>query len=92
MRTLCAWCGKVIKDGPEKTVSHGICEDCIIQVDEPKWKKHEPPPEYFCEMVAWWMKSLLIGSILFNLVFWILFLAAKALGSLGTICLKAFPF
>ncbi len=28
MRTLCAWCGKVLVDGPEEAVSHGICPDC----------------------------------------------------------------
>jgi len=25
---ICAWCGKVLKQGNSKLVSHGICEDC----------------------------------------------------------------
>jgi len=25
---ICAWCGKVLKQGNSELVSHGICEDC----------------------------------------------------------------
>jgi len=28
MKLVCAWCKRVIRDGPEKTVSHGICPKC----------------------------------------------------------------
>jgi len=29
LRTICAWCQKVMKEGPENSaVTHGICEDC----------------------------------------------------------------
>jgi len=28
MKTICAWCNKVILDGPGEKLSHGICEDC----------------------------------------------------------------
>ena len=27
MKTVCAWCQKVLKEGPEPT-SHGICQPC----------------------------------------------------------------
>ena len=28
MRRLCAWCGKVMQEGPPEPVSHGICAGC----------------------------------------------------------------
>ena len=31
MRIVCAWCGKIIKEGtgePDENVSHGICTKC----------------------------------------------------------------
>jgi hypothetical protein len=28
MKTVCAWCGETIKDGPERDPSHGICRQC----------------------------------------------------------------
>ena len=28
MKTICAWCGKLLKDGPDKPVSHGMCREC----------------------------------------------------------------
>ena len=28
MKTICAWCKKIITDGPEEVASHGICEAC----------------------------------------------------------------
>jgi len=31
MRTICAWCGKVLKQGKGET-SHGICKKCKAQV------------------------------------------------------------
>lgn len=29
MRTVCAWCDGLIKDGPAEPLSHGICLDCL---------------------------------------------------------------
>jgi hypothetical protein len=92
MKTICAWCGKVIKDGPEKTVSHGVCEDCVIRVTEPKQEEDRQPPTDFCERVAWWVECLFMGSILFNLVFWILVLVVKALHHFGSTLWKSFTF
>lgn len=31
-RTVCAWCGVVICEGPEPT-SHGICQPCATQLE-----------------------------------------------------------
>ena len=31
MKTICSWCKKVIKEGDEKVVSHGICERCATR-------------------------------------------------------------
>jgi hypothetical protein len=31
MRTICAWCGKVLREGPTDRVSHGICRRCLAQ-------------------------------------------------------------
>ena len=28
MKIICAWCEKVLKDGLDNQVSHGICEEC----------------------------------------------------------------
>ena len=33
MKTQCAWCGKVIKDGPPP-ISHTICLTCKIKLEE----------------------------------------------------------
>lgn len=32
MKLVCAWCQKVIREGPGKTVSHGICPECARRV------------------------------------------------------------
>ncbi len=29
LRTLCAWCGLVLREGPPAPVSHGICPLCL---------------------------------------------------------------
>lgn len=29
MKTLCAWCGVLLQDGPPEPVSHGICQPCF---------------------------------------------------------------
>lgn len=29
---VCAWCGTTIKEGTQRPVSHGICEDCLAFV------------------------------------------------------------
>jgi len=29
MKTVCAWCGKILKDGAPLPVSHGICDKCL---------------------------------------------------------------
>ena len=32
MKTVCAWCGVIVKEGPEEFISHGICERCREKV------------------------------------------------------------
>lgn len=32
IKTVCAWCGAVIHDGPGVPVSHGICAPCRERV------------------------------------------------------------
>ena len=32
MKLICAWCQKVIRDGPEEPVSHGVCPECARRV------------------------------------------------------------
>ena len=36
MRTICAWCQKVIRDGEliDGQVSHGICTDCLRLIEK----------------------------------------------------------
>lgn len=29
MKTICAWCGFLIQDGPPEPVSHGMCQQCF---------------------------------------------------------------
>lgn len=31
IKTLCAWCNVILKDGPAAPVSHGICPACIAK-------------------------------------------------------------
>lgn len=33
MKVICAWCRRLLKDGPEHPVSHGICPDCKREVE-----------------------------------------------------------
>jgi len=33
MRVICAWCGKLIREGDEP-ISHGICEECYQKLLE----------------------------------------------------------
>lgn len=35
IKTFCAWCGALIKDGPTVNglVSHGICEACLKKME-----------------------------------------------------------
>ena len=37
MKTVCAWCGAIIKEGtgnPNEPVSHGMCDTCANQPEE----------------------------------------------------------
>jgi len=34
IKVTCAWCGKVLHDGPPGDISHGICDDCKGRVLE----------------------------------------------------------
>jgi len=46
MRTICAWCGVVLTDGPETPVSHGICAGCVEKVrEEDDASPDVPPPD-----------------------------------------------
>ena len=31
-KIICAWCGKVMKEG-EEPVSHGICKECAKKIE-----------------------------------------------------------
>lgn len=31
LRRVCAWCGRVMQEGPAQPVSHGICVDCAAK-------------------------------------------------------------
>lgn len=31
-REACAWCGRVLREGPEPT-SHGICAECMARLE-----------------------------------------------------------
>lgn len=35
MRVICAWCGRVMVDGPDPT-THGICRSCALRVGSPE--------------------------------------------------------
>lgn len=63
MKVICAWCGKVIQDGPDEPVSHGICLDCRIAYEpEPE---ENPPADDFFGMMIWLMKGWFYVSLLF---------------------------
>ncbi len=32
-REACAWCGRVLREGPEPT-SHGICPECLARLQD----------------------------------------------------------
>ena len=34
IKVTCAWCGKVLHDGPAENISHGICDACERRVCE----------------------------------------------------------
>lgn len=29
MKVICAWCQRLLRDGPAEPVSHGICSTCM---------------------------------------------------------------
>lgn len=33
MRTICGWCGQLMKDGPLTPVSHGLCARCAMKLE-----------------------------------------------------------
>jgi hypothetical protein len=34
MKVVCAWCKKVIEEHDTKIVSHGMCLDCVSDIEE----------------------------------------------------------
>lgn len=32
LKTICAWCGRILKEGPADPVSHGICPECRAKI------------------------------------------------------------
>jgi hypothetical protein len=32
IKTICAWCSRLLKDGPAHPVSHGVCPECFRKV------------------------------------------------------------
>lgn len=34
MKEICAWCKKVMRDGPPHPITHGICASCAKKVLE----------------------------------------------------------
>lgn len=28
VKVICAWCGRVLREGPAEPVSHGMCQQC----------------------------------------------------------------
>jgi len=33
-KVICGWCKKVLREGPDQLVSHGICEECEKKLRE----------------------------------------------------------
>ena len=34
VKIICAWCGKILCDGDEEIISHGICQECEEKLKE----------------------------------------------------------
>ena len=50
MKTVCAWCNKIIRSVPEGAASHGICEECEkVITEEIKRERHEREVRPFVE-------------------------------------------
>ena len=47
MKLICVWCKKVIRDGPENPVSHGICRECARCVP-----RRDPRPAVYPSFIA----------------------------------------
>lgn len=41
MKTICAWCKKVLKEGDDLIESHGICDDCFRNHFPDCWEKKQ---------------------------------------------------
>ncbi|MEI8233812.1 MAG: hypothetical protein WCH57_03905 [Verrucomicrobiota bacterium] len=67
MKLICAWCKKVIRDGPEEPISHGICPECARRVTS---ARSEPPA---CQPSRWeeWMTGNFLLLLLLAL-FWLM--------------------
>lgn len=53
MKTVCAWCGLILKDGPPAPVSEGICHPCAMKelghldlLPVPKPETSNPRPQH----------------------------------------------
>ena len=39
MKRICAWCKKVLEEGDEKNITHGICNSCAKKITD-DWNKY----------------------------------------------------
>jgi len=85
-KIVCAWCGRILEEGPEEKISHAICPECFEREVEPfkerqrqpaKRKKQFalPPPEEFRGPFSCLESQLLLGFALFVLFFLVAMMA-----------------
>jgi len=70
MNVICAWCGKILKEGSEPT-SHGICRKCAWTFS----RYYRPPGEHDHETqrfvdIACYVLILAITLLALGLVIW----------------------
>ncbi len=42
IRTICAWCGIVMRGGPPHPINHGMCEKCSEKIHAELDKEEKP--------------------------------------------------
>ncbi|MEI6562520.1 MAG: hypothetical protein WCO68_10645 [Verrucomicrobiota bacterium] len=83
-KIVCAWCGRILKEGPDEKISHAICLECFerevksIKERQPAklGKPFAPPPlEEFRGSFSCIASQLLLGFALVALFFLIVMMA-----------------
>ena len=85
-KIVCAWCGRILEEGPDEKISHAICPECFEREVEPIKERQRQPeklgkqfalptPEEFRGPFSYIERQLLLGFALVVLFFLVVMMA-----------------